>query len=222
MKKNLIILIILPFLLGASTGEVSPDAVTMARLKYGGGGDWYNDPSIIPNIMEEVQKRTGISTRPVEAVVDLLDPDLFLYPIIFLTGHGNISISPAEVERLREYLERGGFLYVDDDYGLDEAFRREISKVFPEEPLVQISKTHEIFQTPYLFPDGPPKIHDHIPEEPPACYGIFLEGRMVVFYSYNTNFSDGWASLDIHNDPPLVREKAFKMGTNLFFYILTH
>ena len=207
--------------LNADLTETSPDTVTMARVKYGGGGDWYNDPSIIPNIMEEVNKRTGIPTKPLDIVVDLLDPDLYLYPILFMTGHGNISFSPAEVERLRTYVERGGFLYVDDDYGMDEFFRREIAKVFPDNPLVKISNDHPIFKTPYEFPEGPPKIHEHDPG-PAECFGIFLEGRMVVFYSFNTNFSDGWASPDVHNDPPEVREKAIKMGVNLFYYILTN
>ncbi len=191
----------------------------IARLKYSGGGDWYNDPDIIPNLGRELNRRTNITTLPEEVVVSLLDEKLFSYPFLFITGHGNISFSEEEVARLRDYLERGGFLYADDDYGMDESFRREMKKVFPNAELVELPFDHPIYHQVYEFPSGPPKIHEHY-EGQPRGYGIFLGERMVVFYTYNSNISDGWTPN--HNDPPEKQEEAFRMGINIVAWFVNN
>jgi hypothetical protein len=194
--------------------------ITIARVKYR-GGDWYNDPSIIPNLAREINKRTTINAAPNQCVITLHDPDLFFYPFIFLTGHGDIQLSDVEVECLRNYLLKGGFLYADDDYGMDEAFRREIGKVFPGLELVELPFSHPIYHCFYDFSTGPPKIHEHN-NKPPRGYGIFYEGRLVVYYTYESNVSDGWADPNVHKDPEEIREKAFKMGINIIVYAMAY
>lgn len=191
----------------------------IARLKYGGGGDWYNDPTIIPNLAEQIQKRTNIEISSKEKVVSVEDRDLFSYPFLFITGHGNIKFSDSEVVRLRTYLTNGGFVYADDDYGMDKYFRQELKRIFPDQELVELPFSHPIYHLVYDFPEGLPKIHEHYPGRPQGL-GIFHEGRLVLFYTYNTNISDGWASQDVYNDPPDVREKAFEMGANIVTYTL--
>src|SRR3990172_8236776 len=186
----------------------------LARLKYHGGGDWYNDPSVIPNLDEFLKKNTNIAAGNQEAVVEIMDEELFSYPVIYMTGHGNISFSKQEAERLKHYLLSGGFLYADDDYGMDKAFRREIQKILPDRDLTEIPFSHAIFHSHFDFKNGSPKIHEH-DGGPPKSYGIFYEGRMVVFYTFNTNISDGWADENVHDDPPDIRQKAFEMGTNI-------
>ncbi len=195
--------------------------LSLARVRYGGGGDWYNDPCILPNLAKVISERTPIDVAPEEVVVSLLDPSLFKYPFLFMTGHGKVVFSKEEARSLRRYLEQGGFLYVDDDYGLDRWFRREIKKVFPERKLVEIPWEHPIYHCFYDFPDGLPKIHRH-DGKPPQGFGIFLGRRLVVFYTYETNISDGWADPEVHNDPPRKREEAFRMGINIVMYALTH
>lgn len=190
----------------------------VARLRYGGGGDWYNDPDAIPNLAREVNARTDIVMATEEAQVSLSDERLFQYPFLFITGHGNIVFSPEEAARLRRFLELGGFVYADDDYGMDEAFRREMRKVLPGAEFVPLPYEHPIYHSFYSFPAGPPKIHEHY-EGPPAGFGLFLGGRLVVFYTYNSNISDGWTA--VHNDPPEVREQAFRMGINIIAYFCT-
>lgn len=191
----------------------------IARLKYSGGGDWYNDPEIIPNFCKQLNRRTNISTLTEEVQMSLLDEKLYNYPFLFMTGHGNVSFTEEEVRRLRGFLERGGFLYADDDYGMDESFRREMKKVFPNAELVELPADHPIYHCFYDFPQGLPKIHEHY-EGPPKGYGIFIGGRMVVFYTYNSNISDGWT--DRYNDPPEKQEEAIRMGINIIVYFLTH
>jgi hypothetical protein len=198
-----------------------PQELVIARLKYSGGGDWYNDASMIPNLCAEINARTSIDAAGEQVVVAIADDELFRYPFIFMTGHGNISFSDLEAQRLRTYLTNGGFLYCDDDYGIDEHFRREMQRVFPDKELVEIPFSHEIYHVFYDFPDGLPKIHEH-DGKPPKGYGIFNEGRMVVYYTYETNISDGWADPEVHNDPPEKREGAFRMGVNIVMYALTH
>ncbi|MFQ5753689.1 MAG: DUF4159 domain-containing protein [bacterium] len=192
----------------------------LARLKYHGGGDWYNDPSIIPNLLNFMADNTNIDVDNSEFVVEIMDEDLFSYPVIYMTGHGRISFLKEEAARLRLYLTSGGFLYADDDYGMDKSFRKEIKKVFPEQQLVELPFSHPIYHCHFQFPNGLPKIHEH-DGGPPHGYGIFYEGRMVVFYTFNTNISDGWADPNVHGDPPEVRQKAFEMGTNIMVYALT-
>lgn len=192
----------------------------LARLKYHGGGDWYNDPSIIPNLLDFMADNTNVDVGNSEEVVEIMDEDLFSYPIIFITGHGRISFSKEEAARLRLYLTSGGFLYADDDYGMDKSFRKEMEEVFPNQDLMAIPFSHAIYHSHFEFSSGPPKIHEHDGGVPEA-YGIFYEGRMVLFYTFNTNISDGWADPKVHNDPLEVRQKALEMGTNIMVYALT-
>ena len=190
------------------------------RVKYHGGGDWYNDPEILPNLMREVKSRVQhISVEIKEQVLTLDDDRIFDYPFLFLTGHGNIRLSEKEVKNLRTYLLNGGFLYIDDDYGLDKYIRRELKKVFPHKKLVKVPFSHPIYHMFYDFPKGLPKIHEHY-KGPPEGYGIFSNGRLCLFYTYNTNISDGWT--DRHKDPPEKMEEAYKMGVNIVLYALTY
>ncbi|MFQ5649473.1 MAG: DUF4159 domain-containing protein [bacterium] len=217
---KLCLILLLPAVLCSQSRNARSEFI-LARLKYSGGGDWYNDPSIIPNLLKFMANNTNVDVGRNEAVVEIMDEDLFSYPLIFMTGHGKVSFSKMEAERLRAYLSAGGFLYADDDYGMDKSFRQEIKKVFPAEKLVELPFSHEIFHSHFRFPDGSPKIHEH-DGGPPKSYGIFHEGRMVVFYTFNTNISDGWADANVHNDPPEVRQRAFEMGTNIVVYALTN
>jgi len=192
--------------------------VILARVKYQ-GGDWYNDPSILPNLAKEINSRTTLKVAKEQAVVRLGSLELFDYPFIFLTGHGEIKLSQDEIENLREYLIKGGFLYADDDYGMDKYFRQEIEKVFPGLKFEELPFTHPIYHSFYDF-SWLPKIHKH-DNKPPRGYGIFYQSRLVIFYTYETNISDGWADEWVHNDPPEKREEAFKFGVNIVIYALT-
>ncbi len=194
---------------------------TIARLKYSGGGDWYNDPSSIPNMLRELGQRTNVKVAKDQVVVELSSKELYSYPFLYMTGHGRISLSDQEAKRLRSYLIHGGFLYADDDYGMDKYFRQEIKKVFPDKVLVELPFGHSIYHCHYDLPHGLPKIHQH-DEKPPQGFGIFYEGRLVVFYTYETNISDGWADAEVHHDPPDKREQAFKVGVNIIVYALSH
>jgi len=198
--------------------SVSLAQLQIARLKYSGGGDWYNDPDAVPNLAKEIYSRTNMRVSNDEAQVGLLDEKLYQYPLLFMTGHGNVSFSDEEVMRLRHYLEAGGFLYADDDYGMDASFRREMARVFPNSRLVELGFDHPIYHQVFDFPSGLPKIHEHA-EGPPHGYGIFVGGRMAVFYTFNTNISDGWTAA--HNDPPDIREQAYRIGINIVSYFLT-
>lgn len=192
----------------------------ITRLKYSGGGDWYNDPDAIPNLAKELNRRTNIKTEAEQRIVSLMDEELFQCPFLFMTGHGNINFSEQEVQRLRTYLTQGGFLYADDDYGMDEAFRREMKKVFPNHDLVELPPDHPIYHIVYDFPDGLIQIHLHDEDNRPRGYGIFYDNRLVVYYTYNSNISDGWT--DAHEDPTEKRELAFQMGINIVAYALTY
>jgi hypothetical protein len=198
-----------------------PGEITIARLRYGGGGDWYNDPSIIPNLSQAIEQRTGIPVSEREAVVSASDPELFQSPFVFMTGHGNVRFSDREVVRLRSWFEAGGFLYADDDYGMDESFRREMKRIFPDAELTELPLDFPLYRVPYRFDEGLPKIHEH-DGKPPQGFGIFLDGRLAVYYTYETNISDGWADADVHGDPEEKREEALRMGVNIFVYALTH
>lgn len=191
----------------------------LARVQYDGGGDWYNDPDVLVNLAREARMRFSIDVDTVQAVVRLDDPRLMDYPFLYLTGHGNIFFSEGEAANLRKYLENGGFLYADDDYGMDEAFRREMRKVFPDAVWVEVPLDHPLFHGAYDFPQGLPKIHEHYPG-PPKAWAIVYRGRVVVFYTYNTNISDGWTPS--HGDPPQKREEAIRMGLNILIYALLY
>jgi hypothetical protein len=196
----------------------APD-LTIARLHYEGGGDWYANPSSLPNLLAAISSRTSVTVSARPAEVRLTDPDLADYPYLYATGHGNISLSDREIEALREHLRRGGFLHVDDNYGMDASFRREIARVFPDHELVDVPLDHPIYRILYPFPGGLPKIHEH-DGLPARGLGIFLDGRLAVFYSYQSDLGDGWEDPEVHGDPPELREQAIRMGVNLFLYAL--
>ena len=197
------------------------DLFVVARLKYRGGGDWYSNPSSLPNLLAAVRERAGIPAAGKDIAVEILDEDLFRYPFLYMTGHGRVSFSSAEAARLGRYLEAGGFLWADDNYGMDEYFRKEIRKVFPEAELAELPFSHEIYHSFYDFPSGLPKIHEHHGGSPRG-YGVFHEGRLVVFYSFNTDIGDGMEDAEVHRDPPEKREQALRMGVNVVTYALTH
>ena len=193
----------------------------IARLKFGGGGDWYNDPSAEVNLLKYVGEETNILVKPEYVFVDAASTDIFSYPFLFLTAHGNFTLSDAEAKRLRTYLMLGGFLYVDDDYGLNKSFRREIKKVFPDKDLTEIPFDYGLYHCYFNFNSGPPKTHKH-DNKPPQGFGIFIGERLAVYYTYESNPSDGWADQRAHNDPEAKREEALKFGTNLVVWALTN
>lgn len=199
--------------------DTAPEAPTIARLQYDGGGDWYANPSSLPNLLREIKQRTGLAVADRPATVRPGDPGLTGYPYLYLTGHGNIRFSESDVRALRRHLTSGGFLHADDNYGLDESFRREIRRIFPDAELVPIPPDHRVYHLLYDFPEGLPKIHEH-DGEPAQGFGIFHRGRLVVFYSYQSDLGDGWEDADVHGDPPELREAAFRMGVNLFLHAL--
>ncbi len=192
----------------------------IARLKYSGGGDWYNDPSAEVNILTFVRQAAGIDADPKYEFVEISNDNFFSYPFIFMTGHGNVTLSDGEAKRLRLYLEQGGFLYIDDDYGMDKSVRRELKKVFPEYDLVELPYSYGLYSCVYNFPNGVPKTHEH-DGKPPQGFGIIHNGRLLVYYTVESNPSDGWADPDIHKTPPEKREEALKFGTNIIVWSLS-
>jgi hypothetical protein len=198
---------------------VATDPLTIGRLQYD-GGDWYANPSSLPNLLTAIRDWTGIPTAPTERVVRPLDADLSKTPFLHLTGHGELRFSPAERAALRRHLETGGFLHADDNYGLDAAFRREVAALFPESPLVEIPPTHPIFRMVFAFPEGLPKIHEH-DGAPPSAWGVFHRGRLVLVYTHETDLGNGWEDAEVHNLPDALRRDALRMGVNLFVYALS-
>ncbi|MEM7788203.1 MAG: DUF4159 domain-containing protein [Bacteroidota bacterium] len=211
-------------LLGAATALVPAVSaqggeIQIARVQYGGGGDWYSgDP--LPTLVAYAREHTLLDLDPEPITVELASDRLFTVPFLFLNGHGNVVFTDTEAGRLRRYLEGGGFLYVNDDYGMDEAIRRELRKVFPEQELQRLPASHPIYRVHYTFPDGLPKIHEH-DGEPAEGLGLFHEGRLVVFYAYQSDLADGWEPEGVHPNPPAVREAALRMGVNLLVYAMT-
>ena len=205
------------FLIAVTLAGQVKTGFQIARLKYNGGGDWYNDPSAEINLLNFVADNTNIKTIPEYKFVELGSDEMFGYPFLFLTGHGNIVLSSEEAAALRKYLTEGGFLYVDDDYGLDNAFRREIKKVFPDKELVELPFNYGLYNCLYKFNYGPPKTHEH-DNQPPQGFGIFIDGRLAVYYTYESNPSDGWTDQRVHNDPPEKREEALKFGANIIIW----
>ena len=205
--------------LGLEAAPLPADSIGIARLQYDGGGDWYANPSSLPNLLTAIRERAGIPVAAREVNVKPLDPALSDHPYLYMTGHGNVSFTPAERNALRDYLVSGGFLHADDNYGLDESFRREIAAIFPDAELTEIPQDHPLFHIYYDFPEGLPKIHEHDGARPQAL-GIFHDGRLVVFYSYESDLGDGWEDEGVHEDPPAIREQALRMGVNLFLYVL--
>ncbi len=218
------IIIVVSLLLALQTYSQTSNvksSLKIARIKYAGGGDWYNDPQGEVNLLTFVQQHTLIDVDPVYEFVEIASDKFFTYPFVFLTGHGNITLSDLEVKRLRTYLEHGGFLYVDDDYGMDKAFRREIKKVFPDQELRELPFSHGLYHSHYDFSQGPPKSHEH-DGKPPQGFSIFHNGRLVLYYTYESNPSDAWNDPDVHGDSPEKHQEALRFGTNIIVWALTH
>ncbi len=222
MKETRIpFLILLAFLIISPVVTFAQMPVTVMRIKYGGGGDWYGNRTTFVNLFKFIRQHTNIRTAEKEITHSPLDPDFFKYPIAYIAGHGNIKFTDAEIARLRTYLANGGFLWADDDYGMDKYFRREMKRVFPDARWVELPFDHPIYHIVFNFPNGLPKIHKHA-GGPPHGYGLFYEGRMVAFYSFNTDISDGCEDPQIHGDPEEIRLQALKMGTNIIAYALMY
>ena len=202
---------------GPLAGQQEGADLTVGRLHYEGGGDWYANPSSLPNLLKAVRERTTLRVAASEKVVRLDADDLWNVPYIYMTGHGNVRFGDADLETLRRYLRQGGFLHVDDNYGMDESIRRELRRLFPDRPLVEVPLDHPVYRVIYPFPRGIPKVHEH-DGKPAQGFGIFLDGRLVVYYSYETDLGDGWEDPEVHRDTPEQREAALRMGVNLFAY----
>jgi len=210
MKK-----LVLSFVLLFSLSNFSQE---IALLKYSGGGDWYANPTSLPNLIAFSNQtiQTKLTSKPV--TVEPGSPDLFSYPFVHMTGHGNVVFSDNELKNLQNYLNSGGFLHIDDNFGMDKYIRKEFKKLFPANELVEIPANHVIFQKPFNFPSGLPKIHEHENKKPQA-FGIFIEGRLALLYTFESDLGDGWEDEEVHHDPKEVREKALKMGANILNYV---
>ncbi len=218
--KKAIFLILLSFSLFSFKEKFTGNyTYQIARMKYRGGGNWYDGKTSLPNLIAFCNKNLGMNINPDEALVEPGSPEIFNYPVIHITGNGNILFSPEEAENLRNYLIGGGFLEVNDSYGLDSAFKREIKKVFPELTLVELPFNHPIYHQKYNFEHGLPKIHEHDGKRP-IGYGLVYNGRLVCFYNYDSDLGDGWEDREIYNDPPELHEKALEMGANIIQYVL--
>ncbi|WP_158730519.1 MULTISPECIES: DUF4159 domain-containing protein [unclassified Flavobacterium] len=196
-------------------------AQEIALVKYSGGGDWYANPTSLPNLIKFCNSNINTRIKQKPATVETSSTDLLSYPYIHLTGHGNVVFNDTEVSNLKDYLLAGGFLHIDDNYGMDQYIKKEIKKIFPNTNLVEIPATHPIFQKPFAFPNGLPKIHEHDGKRPQA-FGIFIENKLVLLYTYESDLGDGWEDPEVNNDPKEVREKALKMGANIIYYIFNN
>lgn len=201
----------------AQPAGMGGEELTIGRLHYDGGGDWYASPSALPNLLRAVREHTTLRTAAREVVVRLTDAALWDLPYLYLTGHGNVRFSDDELRILRRYLQHGGFLHADDNYGMDESFRREVGRLFPDRPLVEVPLDHPIYRLVSSFPEGIPKVHEH-DGKPAQGLGIFLDGRLVLYYSYESDLTNGWEDAEVHGNPPAIREAALRMGVNLFVY----
>jgi hypothetical protein len=209
--------ILIGLLLLVSSSFAPAPALKIAKLKYNGGGDWYANKTSLPNLIAFCNKNLNMQIAPEEDIVEVGSADLFNYPFVHLTGHGNIIFSDQEVKNLRKYLLAGGFLHVDDNYGLDKFFRREIKKVFPELNWVELPFNHPIYQKPFQFTNGLPKVHEH-DNKPSQGFGLIYEGRLLCFYTFECDLGNGWEDPEVHNDPEPVRQKALQMGANIVSY----
>lgn len=215
MKRLLIIFFILSSALVFAQNKVY--SVKIALLKYSGGGDWYANPTSLPNLAIFCNQTINTNIDPNIPEVEPGSQDIFNYPFIHMTGHGNVIFSDQEAANLRKYLESGGFLHIDDNYGMDPFIRPQIKKIFPDIELIELPPSHPIFSQYFNFPNGLPKIHEHDGKAPQA-FGIILNGRLVLLYTYECDLGDGWESEEVHNDPPEVRLKALQMGANIIHY----
>lgn len=199
----------------------SDKPLKIATLKYNGGGDWYDSPTGLPNLVKYCNQNLGMNLETDIPVVEAGSPELFNYAFVHLTGHGNVVFNGQELENLRTYLTGGGFLYADDSYGMDIYIRPQLEKIFPGAKLVELPFSHPIFHQKFDFPNGLPKIHEHDGKAPQA-FGLFHEGRLVVLYTYETDLTDGWEDHDVHQDPEVKREDALKMGANILRYVFSN
>ena len=190
----------------------------IALAKYSGGGDWYANATSLPNLVKYCNQTINTRINLKVPTVEVGSAEIFSYPFVHMTGHGNVVFSTNDVENLQKYLTSGGFLHIDDNFGMDEYIRKEIKKLFPNNDLKEIPSNHAIFQGPNLFPNGLPKIHEHENKRPQA-FGIFIENKLVLLYTFETDLGDGWEDKEVHNDPDSIREKAFKMGANIINYV---
>jgi hypothetical protein len=215
IKKNVIILSLFLVLLHTAT---QAQTIKLGLLVYGGGGDWYANPTSLKNLAQfaNQQLHTHLDTR--EGQIEVGSPDIFNYPFIHMTGHGRWVLTDAEAKNLRKYLEGGGFLHIDDNYGLDPYVRPALKQVFPELTLIELPFTHPVYHQKYNFPNGVPKIHEH-DNKPPKGYGLIYKGRLVCFYTYETDLGDGWEDYDVHKDPPEKHQQALQMGANMLQYV---
>jgi hypothetical protein len=215
-SRNTVVLIL--FLVFSFSGKGQNSSVKVALAKYGGGGDWYSDPSALPNLIRFCNQELNTNIQPEPATVEVGSQEIFNYPFVHLTGHGNVVFSASDARNLRRYLEAGGFLHVDDNYGIDPYIRREMKKVFPEKDFVELPASYPIFNQKFSFPAGLPKIHEH-DNKPPQAFGIFIKERLVCLYTYETDLGDGWEDAEVHNNTEDLRLKALRMGANIISYV---
>ncbi|TAH21724.1 MAG: DUF4159 domain-containing protein [Cytophagales bacterium] len=221
MNKNLLFFTFALVLALFGKAQAQPEPpLKLAKLKYNGGGDWYSNKTSLPNLISFCRKNLNINLDTEEAVVEVGSPELFSYPFVHMTGHGNVVFSEAEAQNLRKYLISGGFLHIDDNYGLDKFVRVELKKVFPELELIELPFNHPIYNQKYKFPKGLPKVHEHDGKSPQG-YGLIYEGRLLCFYSVECDLGNGWEDQVIYNDSEEVRQKALQMGANLVAYAFT-
>lgn len=214
----------LTLLLWLACGSLIPvqaqSAYKIAKLKYNGGGDWYANKTSLPNLIKFANANLRMNIFPEEDIVEAASPDIFSYPFVHITGHGNIVFNDTEVQNIRRYLMSGGFLHVDDNYGLDKFIRREMKKVFPELSFVELPFDHPVYHQKFPFPNGLPKVHEHDGKAPQG-FGLVYQGRLVCFYSYECDLGNGWEDQSVYNDPEPVRQQALRMGANLLQYATT-
>lgn len=211
-------LALLTLLIILSAYRPASPTVQIALLKYKGGGDWYANPTSLPNLVKFCNDNLGTNINEEIATVDVGSAEIFNYPFVHMTGHGNVVFSAADITNLRNYLAAGGFLHISDNYGIDKFARREMKKVFPETDFIELPFTHEIYHQKYAFPNGLPKIHEH-DTKPPQGFGIFYEGRLVCFYDFECDLGDGWEDQSVHKDSEATRLKALQMGANIIQYV---
>jgi len=202
-------------------GVRAESQIKIAKLKYNGGGDWYANKTALPNLIKFCNQELGTNIASEEEVVEVGSQDLFSYPYVYMTGHGNVVFTSEEASNLRNYLIGGGFLHIDDNYGLDKFIRIELKKAFPELELVELPFDHAIYNQKFKFPKGLPKIHEH-DGKPAQGFGLIYEGRLIVFYSFECDLGNGWEDQRIHNDPEEKRQQALRMGANLLTYSFTN
>jgi len=219
MKKGYAAVLILSLIFTGSFPLLA-QGIKIAKLKYNGGGDWYANKTALPNLIRFCNAQMNMDLALEEDIVEVGSSDLFLYPYIYMTGHGNVVFSTPEAENLRSYLLGGGFLHIDDNYGLDQFIRLEMKKVFPELEFIELPYTHPIYSQKFIFPNGLPKIHEH-DGKPPQGFAIIHEGRVVCFYSYECDLGNGWEDQSIYNDPEELRMEALKMGANILTFAFT-